>query len=185
MYAGAGYNSCVLGTRLQVLVEDQAEALAKALVAQWQTSLGCNPFQFIVKKASPETLQNVAHGTVNTNDPNALPRPEMWIYWWSPDYPDANAWSGDAIHCQYGFLRTGVACGDGDALVDQAFLETDNAKRADLYSRAEESWFGPQGTFPVAPLYVSINYVAQQPWLKGATVNGPMRFDLWMLGDHR
>lgn len=185
MFAGAGYNSCVLGTRLQLWVDAQNEALAKALVAQWQTSLSCNPFQFIIKKVSTEALQNVAHGTVNTNDPNALPRPEMWIYWWSPDYPDANAWTGDAIHCQYGFLRTGVACGEGDALIDQAFLETDNAKRADLYNRAEESWFGPQGTFPVAPLYISINYVAQQPWLKGATVNGLMRFDLWTLSERQ
>ncbi len=186
MSAGAGYNACVLGTRLHILVDEQpqTEALAKTLIEQWKAVLGCSPFQFIVDTAASAKVQNVAHGTVNTIDPQALPRPEMWIYTWSPDYPDANAWTGDAIHCQYGFMRTGVACGDGDALVDQAFLETDSTKRADLYNRAETSWFGPQGTFPVMPLYVAINYVAQQPWLKGTTVNGPMHFDLWTLSNH-
>jgi ABC-type oligopeptide transport system substrate-binding subunit len=164
--------------------ETQSLTLAQTLIGQWKAALGCDPTAFNIVKVSHATVQEVAHGNVNTNANDAPPRADMWITSWTPDYQDANAWTGDAIHCRFGFLRTGISCGDADNLVDSAFLEKDPAKRAQDYDQAEDSWFGPMGTFPVAPLFVSVSFVGQQSWLKGATVNGPLRFDQWTLTVH-
>ena len=182
----AGNTNCRLPDKLTLVVEDQPQSLAVAnkLLAAWRNVLNCSGDLFTLYKGNAATVQSVAHGTINSNSPNTDLRPELWIYSWTPDYPDANAWTGDALHCQYGFMRTAIPCGDADALIDKAFTEVDAATRQDEYTQAETMWFGEQGTFPVAPLYVSLDFVAQQPWLKGATVHGPLRFDLWSLSAH-
>ncbi len=182
----AGNTNCRLPDKLTLVVEDQPQSLAVAnkLLAAWRNVLNCSGDLFTLYKGNAATVQSVAHGTINSNSPNTDLRPELWIYSWTPDYPDANAWTGDALHCQYGFMRTAIPCGDADALIDKAFTEVDSAARQDEYTQAETMWFGEQGTFPVAPLYVSLDFVAQQPWLKGATAHGPLRFDLWSLSAH-
>lgn len=179
----AGYPECRLSEKQDLLVEDTPPtiAIAKALVSQWGTVLGCAATTFTVHPVAREIVQSAAHGSISTIETNDSPRPQLWIYSWTPDYPDANAWTGDGLHCQYGFMRTGVACGNADAQVDAAGVESDPAKRAATYTQAETLWFGPSGTFPVAPLYISQSVIARQPGLKGATANGPARFDLWTL----
>lgn len=162
----------------------QSAAIAQILLADWQKVLGCAASTFNVIKAPASTLQLVAHGMVNTSDKDSKPRPTVWLFTWTPDYPDANAWTGDALHCTYGFLRTGTPCGDAEIAIDNAFIETDLVKRADDYNKAESAWFGPAGTFPVAPLFVEMNLVAVQPRLTGATVNGPFWFDPWTVTAH-
>jgi oligopeptide transport system substrate-binding protein len=181
--AVSGVPNCRLTEKLTLLVEDRPEmtALAQALVDQWQATLGCNPVAFTIRPAPVAYVQAVAHAAISTTDQRDPPRPQMWLVSWSADYSDANAWTGDALHCQYGFLRTGAPCSDAERLIDKAALETDPAKRAEDYNKAEAIWFGEHGTFPVAPLFVTYNAVAQQPWLKGATANGSARFDLWTI----
>ncbi len=181
--AASKLNGCRLPEKLVLLVDDQAQsaAAAQALVGQWQAVLGCGPATFSVRSAPASYVQAVAHGAISTTDPRDAPRPQIWLASWAGDYADANAWTGDAIHCQYGFWRTGLACGEAEKLIDQAALETDPAKRAGEYDRAEAIWFGPTGTFPVAPLYVTYSTVGVQPWLKGAAPNGSARFDLWSI----
>ena len=60
---------------------------------------------------------------------------------------------------------TGRACGPADDLMDRAAFESDPAARADLYAQAEELLFGPNGDFPVVPLFISTSAWLQQPWL--------------------
>jgi oligopeptide transport system substrate-binding protein len=179
----SGINACTLTQKLDLAVEDtpQAIALAQALVSQWQAVLGCRPNSFNIRKAPAATLQAVAHAAITAVDNNnrETPRPLLWIASWTGDYPDANAWTGDGVHCQYGYLRTGIACGEADKAVDAAALETVLAKRAELYNKAETVWFGANGTFPVVPLYMPLNAVGRQPTLNGVTASGPARYDLW------
>jgi ABC-type oligopeptide transport system substrate-binding subunit len=176
----SGLVACRPPEKLTFLVDDQplSTAVAQAIIGQWQATLGCNPAWFSIRTASASVVQSVAHNAVNAE---IAPRPHLWIFTWSADYPDANAWTGDALHCQFGFLRSGLACGEADKLVDAAALETDPAKRAEAYSQAETIWFGPAGTFPVAPLYMTFNVVGIQRGLTGVMANGPARFDLWAI----
>jgi oligopeptide transport system substrate-binding protein len=180
----SGLVNCKPPEKLTFLVDDQPQsaAVAQTIIAQWQATLGCNPAWFGIRAASASVVQSVAHNAVNAENG---PRPHLWIFSWTADYADANAWTGDAIHCQLGFLRTGLACGEADKLVDAAALETDQAKRAEAYSQAETIWFGPTGTFPVAPLYMTLNVVGVQPGLTGVIANGPARFDLWTISRDR
>ncbi len=180
--AASGINGCTLAQKLDLVVEDtpQTVAVAQALVSQWQTVLGCRPASFNIRKSPLPVVQAVAHAAISTSDSNKeTPRPHLWIASWTGDYPDANAWTGDGVHCQYGYLRTGIACGEADKAVDAAALEKDPAKRAELYKKAETIWFGPGGTFPAAPLYMTLNAIGRQPALKGVTASGPARYDLW------
>ena len=157
-------------------------AVAQALSDQWKTVLGCTPYTIKIGKGAADRVEDVAHGTISTVNQNEPPRPHMWLYTWTADYLDANAFLGDALHCdQIGYLRTGLPCSNADALIDAAATDKDPAKRADEYAQVEAMWFGPTGTFPVVPLYISLAAVAKQPWLTGATVNGQLRFDLWTI----
>ncbi len=173
--------NCHFGEPLDMMVENtpQMTALADALVAQWQKNLGCPSSAFIVRPVTAQALERVANGTFSTIRSTDPLRPYLWLYSWTPDYTDVNAWAGDGIHCQYGYVRSGVPCGEADALIDSAATESDPTLRLDAYNRAEALWFGTTGTFPVAPLFVSLEAIGHQPWLQGATVNGVAWFDDW------
>jgi oligopeptide transport system substrate-binding protein len=179
----ASFTGCKLKEKIDFMIDDtpQSAAIAQVLLADWQSVLGCASSTFNIIKAPAATLQLVAHGMINTSDKDSKPRPTMWLYTWTPDYPDANGFTGDALHCTFGFLRMGAACGDAEIAIDNAFVETDPAKRADDYNKAENVWFGVAGTFPVAPLYVALNSVGVQPRLTGTTVDGPFWFDAWTI----
>ncbi|GIK64733.1 MAG: ABC transporter substrate-binding protein [Chloroflexota bacterium] len=80
-------------------------------------------------------------------------------------YPDAHYWLADALRCGEDFIMR--PCTATDDLIDQAARETDPAIRADLYRQIEEAFFGPDGEFPVAPLYLRANYVLVKSWYTG------------------
>jgi hypothetical protein len=123
-------------------------------------------------------VANGTYSTIRRNDPT---RPALWLYAYTPDYPDVNAWIGDGLHCHFGYLKHGVPCGEADMLSDQASTETDPAVRLSLYDRAEALWFGVNGTFPVVPVLVMRNLVVVTPILQGTTINGPLWFDGWTI----
>jgi ABC-type oligopeptide transport system substrate-binding subunit len=119
-----------------------------------------------------------AHATIDFAEAS---RYEMWLINWSGDYPDANAWSADALHCLYGVLRTGRPCDANDTLLDQAGLSGDISARFNAYTQAETGFFGPDGSFPVIPLVITASYQVQQPWLSGIAGYGPFQFDRWVV----
>ncbi len=181
-FSAAGYPACAsLPESLLLLVPDDDPLwieLANGITAQWQTQLGCNPALFEVTPLPRTLLIELAHSAYN---PESVTRSHMWLFVWNADYMDANAWINDVLHCRYGYLRTGRECEAADALMDQAASATDPQARADLYAQAEEAFFGPQGTFPVIPLYQTTASWLQQPWLTGVNEYGPARYDLWTL----
>ena len=158
--------------------DTQLADLAQAITQQWSANLGCNPILFQIKSLPRTLMIELAHSTY---DPEKVTRSHMWLATWSPDYPDANAWIADALHCRFGYIRTGRECSAADDLMDRASLEPDPAARADLYARAEQLLFGPDGDFPVIPLYISSSAWLQQPWLTGVNEYGAARYDLWQI----
>ncbi|MCI0578261.1 MAG: hypothetical protein L0331_18915, partial [Chloroflexi bacterium] len=60
--------------------------------------------------------------------------------------------------------RNKRTCNEIDDLIVEAREEADPARRIELYAQIEEMFFGAEGEFPFAPLYVRIAYVAIHPW---------------------
>jgi len=140
--------------------------------------LGCSPVLFEVEPLPRTLMIELAHSAY---DPEKVTRSHIWMTTWSADYLDANAWIVDALHCRYGYIHTGRACGQADDLMDRAAFESDPTSRADLYAQAEELLIGPNGDFPVVPLFRSTSAWLQQPWLTGVNEYGSARFDLWTI----
>ena len=70
-------------------------------------------------------------------------------------------------------------CTEIDDLIAQAAEESDQAVRAELYYRVEEMAFGPDGEFPIIPLYMRTGYQLTKPW-----VTGPLDTDGVIGGAH-
>ncbi len=181
-FAAAGFANCAGVTEKMILLVPEEDPIwseiGNAIIQQWSTVLGCNPALFEIKTISRTLLIDLAHSTY---DPEKVTRSHMWLATWNADYPDANAWVNDMLHCQYGYIRTGRGCETGDAYLDSATLEFDLTERAKLYTQAEDHFFGPNGTFPVTPLFISTTAYLQQPWLSSVSDAGSARFDLWMI----
>ncbi len=176
-----------LPDKLTLAVEDSPSgaAAAQVLVSGWNAILGCNPTSFSILKLPADALQRIAHAEVNTDlSSNGTPRPLLWIASWRAEYPDLNAWTGDGLHCQFGFMRTYAACGDAEVQIELAGHEADPAKRAAEYAQAETDWFGSAGSFPVAPLYTMLAARTHQSWLTNIADGGALRFDQWRAATH-
>ena len=143
------------------------------IVAQAEENLGCNRDVFTLETVDFTVL-------VELIDPRNAPedRPNMWSIAWGPDYPDAQNWVGDVLHCESEntFKRP---CSEVDDLIDQAARESDPDARVELYYRIEEMFFGPEGEFPIIPLYTSLVQYMVQPW---ATI--PIATDGLVGGEH-
>jgi ABC-type oligopeptide transport system substrate-binding subunit len=187
--AATPYAGCNrLPDKFDIGIDDRPESavVAQFLVTTWNKMLGCNPTSFNIRKFDPAKLLRIASGAANVDEnQQGAPRPHMWIVRWSPDYHDMNAWTGDLLHCRYGFLKTGIPCGDVDALVDATSREPDPAKRVAAYAQAESLWFDANGVFPVIPLYRVAANVQVQPWishvLSSDGTDAAFRFDLWQI----
>jgi ABC-type oligopeptide transport system substrate-binding subunit len=181
-FAQAGFPECTnVPETLILLVPDDDplwEELGNAVTQQWASVLGCNAALFEVKPVPRTLLIELSHANY---DPEQVTRSHMWLFTWSADYPDAHAWTNDALHCRYGYIRNGRECGQADSLLDSASLAYDENERASDYAAVEDLFFGARGTYPVAPLFVESAAWLQQPWLSGLNTNGAARYDLWML----
>ncbi len=181
-YEAAGFPGCAGVPETLILLTPQGdplwEQLGPAIVEQWAAVLNCNPGLFEIRPVPRTLLIELGHSAY---DPERVTRSHMWVATWSADYLDANAWINDALHCRYGYIKPTRECEAADALLDQAGVTDDLAQRADLYTQAEERFFGAQGNFPVIPLFFSTSSWLQQPWLSGVNANGPARFDLWTI----
>lgn len=181
-YSAAGYPGCAgvpEPLRLRVPDDDPVWlAIGQALAGQWSAALGCTPALFSVEGLSRTLLIELAHSTY---DSELVTRPHAWLITWSADYPDAHAWLNDALHCRYGYFRTGRECDQADAALDSAANSLDSAARTQTYEQVERLFFGVEGTYPVIPLLFSVNAWLQSPGLSGVNQVGAARFDRWSL----
>ncbi len=183
LLATAGYAQCQkFPNSLTLVVHNDALeiAIGSYVVAQWNQNLGCSSI-FQVATAPRQAIIDSAHGTVDRSEDSNTGRFALWLLSWTADYPDANAWTNDALHCQFGFFRTGRICDQVDSLLDQGASTFNLAERATLYTQAEAGLFGANGTFPVIPLLQRQSLIGHQRWLTGVAPYGPFQFDQWTI----
>jgi oligopeptide transport system substrate-binding protein len=157
----AGYKDCEGFPSITILTYAGATDWAEFLQNQVQTNLGCDASLINVEEAEFSVLLKSIKPDVPTPQ-----RPNMYTLGWNADYPDAHNWMRDVLHCnaENDFKRP---CTDVDKKIDAADLETDPKKRDQLYREIEEAFFGKDGEFPMAPLYVGVEAGLVKPWYKG------------------
>jgi oligopeptide transport system substrate-binding protein len=100
--------------------------------------------------------------TALTKDINTAPL--VFRLGWCADYPDPQNWL--SVYWKTGAFgeRIGYSNADFDKLVDQADVELDPVKRAELYQQAQDLLMD---TVPMAVMYNSLNHYLVKPWVTG------------------
>jgi oligopeptide transport system substrate-binding protein len=157
----AGFTDCEGFPSITILTYAGATDWAEFLQNQVQTNLGCDASLINVEEAEFSVLLKSIKPDVPTPQ-----RPNMFTLGWNADYPDAHNWMRDVLSCksENDFMRP---CTDIDKKIDEASLETDPKKRDQLYREIEEGFFGNDGEFPIAPLYVGVEAGLVKPWYRG------------------
>jgi oligopeptide transport system substrate-binding protein len=150
--------------------------IAEAIQAMWKDTLGVE-----VKLAAQEWKVYLE----TTDGPDA---PQIFRLGWCQDYPDANNFTkelfgkcGNSNTCDsdgnlYGGLQ--YFNQDYEDLLNQAALETDNAKRQDLYAAAADIIYGTDAA--VAPIYwYGIQSVTKPYVTRTYGVGGQEYYDKW------
>ena len=90
--------------------------------------------------------------------------PQMFILGWCADYPDQQNWL--SVYWKTGAFgeRIGYSNAEFDALVNQADVELDPVKRAELYQQAQDLLVAGA---PVAFMYNNVNTYLVKPWITG------------------
>jgi ABC-type transport system substrate-binding protein len=177
--AAAGYPNCEGFPTVTLLGYTGASTLAWIEFAQanWEQNLGCSPDQIVIEQ------QEFADLLASTSrDTPTEERPHMWTLGWGPDYGDENNWVGDVLWCENSENRQARDCGEVDDLIVEAREATDPARRVELYSQIEEMFFGENGSFPFAPIFLRIAYTARHAWLtRTPALFGGQQYYNWTL----
>jgi ABC-type oligopeptide transport system substrate-binding subunit len=158
----AGYPNCEGFPEITLLTYQGASDWGEFLQNAVNTHLGCPRDRIIIE----ENEFTVLLRSIRSDVPTAQ-RPNMFTLGWGPDYPDGHNWMHDVLSCkaENSFMRP---CDDViDPKIDQAARETDPAVREALYRELEELFFGYEGNFPIAPLFLRINIFMVKPWYFG------------------
>ncbi len=158
----AGYPNCEGFPEITLLTYQGASDWGEYLQNAANTHLGCPREKIIIE----ENEFTVLLRSIRSDVPTAQ-RPNMFTLGWGPDYPDGHNWMHDVLSCkaENSFMRP---CDDViDPKIDQAARETDPAVREALYRELEELFFGYEGNFPIAPLFLRINIFMVKPWYFG------------------
>lgn len=159
--AAAGYPNCEGLPAITFAAQSGAEIFAEYLQNVITTNLGCE-----ANKISIESLEFSVYLQAIRKDKPTAERPNIWLAGWGPDYPDAHNWVHDVLSCNAtnDFLRP---CTDLDKKIDAAAVELDGEKRDAEYRAIEEAFFGKDGEFPIAPLYLRLTLSLVKPWYAG------------------
>jgi len=157
--ADAGFPNCEGFPNLEIVTYTGAGTWAEFLSASIEKTLGCDPNIFTIEQQEFSVLLE----TVSRRNP-AEDRPNMWTLGWGPDYPDANNWVNDVLYCESTQNDTKRPCSEVDDLIREAAVELDPDARIEDYYRIEELFFGPEGMYPIVPIFLRINYTLIKPW---------------------
>jgi ABC-type transport system substrate-binding protein len=163
------------------LPQAQADlAKAKALIAESRYGSADKLPPIVAYGSWASTLSEVAkaglgiaievRGYENYGDfLGALDHNQFQIYGsgWIADYPDPENFLDVLFRGGSGENHTGYDSAPVNALLSQAAVEKDAAKRSDLYRQAERQILADA---PVIPLYHDIAYTLVKPYVRGLTV---------------
>jgi oligopeptide transport system substrate-binding protein len=157
----AGYPNCEGFPNVNLSAYTGAGTWAEFWASAAEEYLGCSPDIFTVEQLEFSVLLEVIDPAAPTED-----RPNAWTLGWGPDYGDANNWVGDVLSCESenAFLRP---CTAVDDMIDQAARSGDPAERDQLYREIEEAFFGEEGEFPIAPIFLRSDYTLVKTWYTG------------------
>jgi oligopeptide transport system substrate-binding protein len=164
--AEAGYAACQGFPQVTLLTFPGADFQHQAeyAQAQWEEYLGCSPDLIQIEQLPFAEMRDAIAGPTET-------RPQIWLWLWTPDYPDENNWVGDVLWCQADMpAARGRKCSQLDDLIVEARQEPDPERRIALYRQIEEGFFGAEGEAPFMPLCTGMSYTAEHTWLD----KGPM-----------
>lgn len=170
----AGYPECQNIPTIEIITQNMAMA------EFWRDSavqyLKCDPSVFVIGLDEP---------TPSMDPDYTPPTADTWLTGFIGAYPDAMAFL-HIFHCEtttqyrevsYLFQRP---CTAVDTLFDSLLMENDPEKRQTLIFAIEEALFGEEGEFPVAPLFVPIDYFLVKPWLTGPfQIDGVLGMTHW------
>jgi oligopeptide transport system substrate-binding protein len=145
------------------------------LIKAWSSILGCDPKVF--KNEEIKSFSDMVPIISTKND--MAKRPHWHPVGWGPDYPDANNYSGDILHCKIDNGYTSRPCSAVDDLITKAREQTDPAVRKQMYEQIEDMFFGKEGIYPTAPIRLSATYALYQTY-----VTGPFETDGQVGGEH-
>ncbi len=160
-FAEAGYANCENFPNINIYTFLDAGNWAEFWASSAEEYLGCSPELFTVEEMEFSVLIAMTDRDAPTQD-----RPHAFALGWIPDYADANNWVGDVLACASGnaFNRP---CTSVDDLIQLAASTLNPMERDALYLEISEAFFGSEGEFPIAPIYMSADYVLRQPWYTG------------------
>jgi oligopeptide transport system substrate-binding protein len=157
------------------------QAIAEAIQQMWKDNLGLN-----VKVVNQEW--KVYLETTKGKD-----TPQIFRLGWSPDYPDANNFDRE-VFAVNGSANPADASGNPvggvnwkndkyEELVRQAAVETDPAKRVDLYAQAEEILVKTDAV--IAPIYWYVDLELTKPYVtRTYSVTTRQYYEKWDLTAH-
>jgi oligopeptide transport system substrate-binding protein len=125
----------------------QLDPITEALVAMYRENLGL--------EVNVERSNDVFAG-----------RPQFFSIGWIADYPDPEDFLDILFHSDSSLNHTNYSNPRLDQLLEDARLEADTQRRAQLYVQAEEIIIADA---PWVPLWHSVDYVLTKPYVKGAT----------------
>lgn len=158
--AEAGYPDCKGFPKFTLYAAAGQEVLKWIEMAQinWSEHLGCDPKLITLEQFTFAEL-------LAATDPGNADRANIWTAAWGPDYADENNWVGDLLWCEVDsdLVRD---CSEVDDLIAAAKKETDPTRRVELYAEIEDKFFGEDGIFPIAPIFLRIDFVAVHSWFE-------------------
>jgi oligopeptide transport system substrate-binding protein len=159
--AEAGYPNCEGFPNVDIITYTGAGTWAEFWAAGAEEFLGCDPALLNVEQLEFSVLLEIIDPDTPVQD-----RPNAWTLGWGPDYGDANNWVNDVLSCQgdNAFIRP---CTEVDDLIEEAARESDPARRDELYAEIEEAFFGEEGEFPIAPIFLRSGYSLFKSWYEG------------------
>ena len=157
--AQSAYPNCEGMPPVTIYTYGGAGGWAGYLVDSVVAELGCTNETFTIESRTFAELR-----TVIDPDTPAEQRPNIFTFGNSPDYNDASTFA-DVLACGEGNYFGRQACTAADDLIREAGTQADD--RAALYQQVEQAFFGPEGEFPLIPLFQLTRYEALKPWVGG------------------
>lgn len=155
--AESSYGSVAALPEVEVTFSDSSRNRTRHewLVQKWKEVFGAD------LKISLNPVESTTYTALTKDIATA---PSVFRLGWCADYPDQQNWL--SVYWKTGGFgeRIGYSNPEFDALVDQADVELDPAKRAELYQQAQEVLVAGA---PVAFMYNTINHYMVKPWVKG------------------